>query len=117
MTITEREVGDVTILDINGKITIGEGDEDLEDKIKALSSQAVAWIIVNFKGCPYVDSSGLGATVRGMILVTRLGGKLKLLNIQKQLRDLLTITKLMTVFEVFDDEAEAVRSFQPVTTE
>jgi anti-sigma B factor antagonist len=111
MQIEERVVGDVTILDIKGKMTLGEGDELLKDKINSLVSQGQKKLVLNLEGVPYIDSAGLGEIVRTYTTVSRQGGKLKLLNLTKRIEDLLSITKLLTVFEVFDSEDEAVKSF------
>lgn len=111
MQIEERVVGDVTILDIKGKMTLGEGDELLKDKINSLVSQGHKKLVLNLEGVPYIDSAGLGEIVRTYTTVSRQGGKLKLLNLTKRIEDLLSITKLLTVFEVFDSEDEAVNSF------
>jgi anti-sigma B factor antagonist len=104
MQIEERVVGDVTILDLKGKITLGDGDEVLKDKINSLTLQ-------NLEGVPYIDSAGLGEIVRTYTTVSRQGGQLKLVNLTKRIEDLLSITKLLTVFETFDSEEEALRSF------
>jgi len=111
MQIEERVVGDVTILDIKGKMTLGEGDELLKDKINSLVSQGQKKLVLNLEGVPYIDSAGLGEIVRTYTTVSRQGGKLQLLNLTKRIEDLLSITKLLTVFEVFDSEDEAVKSF------
>ena len=111
MTIDERNVGDVVILDIKGKITLGEGDELLKDKVNSLVNQGRRKILLNLGDVPYVDSAGLGEIVRTYTTVSRQGGSLKLLNLTKRITDLLAITKLLTVFETFDAENEAVKSF------
>ena len=111
MQIEERAVGDVMILDLKGKITLGEGDELLKDKINSLVNQGHRKIILNLAGVPYIDSAGLGEVVRTYTTVSRQGGSLKLLNLTKRITDLLSITKLLTVFETYDSESEAVRSF------
>jgi anti-sigma B factor antagonist len=111
MQISERVVGDVTILDLNGKITLGEGDELLKDKINSLLNQGQRKLILNLEGVPYIDSAGLGEIVRTYTTVSRQGGKLKLLNLTKRIQDLLSITKLLTVFETFEAEDQAVQSF------
>jgi anti-sigma B factor antagonist len=111
MQISERVVGDVTILDLNGKITLGEGDELLKDKINSLLNQGQRKLILNLEGVPYIDSAGLGEIVRTYTTVSRQGGKLKLLNLTKRIQDLLSITKLLTVFETFESEEQAVQSF------
>jgi anti-sigma B factor antagonist len=111
MHIEERVVSDVTILDLTGKITLGEGDELLKDKINSLLNQGHRKILLNLEGVPYIDSAGLGEIVRTYTTVSRQGGKLKLLNLTKRIQDLLSITKLLTVFETFDAEEPAVASF------
>jgi anti-sigma B factor antagonist len=111
MQITERLVGDVMILDLKGKITLGEGDELLKDKVNSIVSQNHRKIVLNLADVPYLDSAGLGEVVRAYTTVSRQGGNLKLLNLTKRITDLLSITKLLTVFETFESENDAVRSF------
>jgi anti-sigma B factor antagonist len=111
MQISERVLGDVMMLDLKGKITLGEGDELLKDKVNSLVNQGHRKIILNLADVPYLDSAGLGEVVRAYTTVSRQGGNLKLLNLTKRITDLLAITKLLTVFETFDSEDEAVRSF------
>jgi anti-sigma B factor antagonist len=111
MQITERALADVMILDLKGKITLGEGDELLKDKVNSLVNQGQRKIVLNLAGVPYLDSAGLGEVVRAYTTVSRQGGSLKLLNLTKRITDLLSITKLLTVFDTFDSEDEAVRSF------
>jgi anti-sigma B factor antagonist len=113
MQIEERIVGDVTILDLKGKMTLGEGDELLKDKINSLIHQGQKNLLLNLEGVPYIDSAGLGEIVRTYTTVSRQGGALKLVNLTKRITDLLSITKLLTVFETFDLEKDAVASFQP----
>src|SRR5437870_11402453 len=110
MTIQERNNGGVVLLDVKGKITLGEGDELLKDKVNSLLNQGRKKIVLNLAEVPYIDSAGLGEIVRTYTTVSRQGGSLKLLNLTKRIADLLSITKLLTVFESFDAEAEAVRS-------
>ena len=111
MQIEERVVDDVTILDLKGKMTLGEGDELLKDKISSLVSQGKKKILLNLEAVPYIDSAGLGEIVRTYTSISRQGGKLKLLNVSKRIQDLLVITKLITIFDSYDGEAEAVKSF------
>jgi anti-sigma B factor antagonist len=111
MQIDERTVGDVVVLDLKGKITLGEGDELLKDKVNSLVNQGHKKIVLNLAAVPYIDSAGLGEVVRTYTTVSRQGGSLKLLNLTKRITDLLSITKLLTVFETFDSENEAIRSF------
>ena len=111
MQIEERNVGDVKVLDLKGKITLGEGDELLKDKVNSLVNQGNKKIVLNLAEVPYIDSAGLGEIVRTYTTVSRQGGSLKLLNLTKRITDLLAITKLLTVFETFDSENDAIRSF------
>lgn|SRR5512147_1746927 len=111
MQIHQRSVGDVTVVDLNGKMTLGEGDELLRDKVNSLIQQGQKKIILNLAEVPYIDSAGLGEVVRTYTTVSRQGGSLKLLNLTKRIQDLLAITKLLTVFETFDNEQDAVKSF------
>ena len=112
MQIEERVVNEVTILDLKGKITLGEGDEALKDKINSLIHQNRKRILLNLEGVPYIDSAGLGEIVRTYTTVSRQGGKLKLLNLTKRIQDLLAITKLLTVFDTYDSEPEAIKSYK-----
>ena len=111
MQIEERVVNNVTILDLKGKITLGEGDEALKDKINSLIQQDRKRILLNLAEVPYIDSAGLGEVVRTYTTVSRQGGQLKLVNLTKRITDLLSITKLLTVFETFDSEPEALKSY------
>jgi anti-sigma B factor antagonist len=111
MDIAERTVSDVTVLDLKGKMTLGEGDELLKDKINSMLASGKKKLVLNLEGVPYIDSAGLGEIVRTYTTVSRQGGSLKLLNLTKRIEDLLSITKLLTVFETFDTEAEAIKSF------
>jgi anti-sigma B factor antagonist len=111
MQIEERQVGEVMILDLKGKITLGEGDEVLKDKINSLILQNKKRILLNLADVPYIDSAGLGEIVRTYTTVSRQGGQLKLVNLTKRITDLLMITKLLTVFETFDVEQDALKSF------
>ena len=111
MKIVEREVEDVNILDLHGKILIGEGDDALREAVTKLDDAGKQKVILNLGDVPYVDSAGLGEIVRCYTTVSRKGGKLKLLNLTKKIEDLLAITKLLTVFETYEDEKEAIGSF------
>src|SRR6187455_161062 len=111
MVIEERVIGDITVLDLKGKMTLGEGDELLKDKINSLIHQGQKKLLLNLEGVPYIDSAGLGEIVRTYTTVSRQGGNLKLVNLTKRITDLLAITKLLTVFETYDTEPDAVRSF------
>jgi len=111
MQIEERPVGEVVVLDLKGRVTLGEGDELLKDKVNSLLNQGQKKIVLNLADVPYIDSAGLGEIVRTYTTVSRQGGNMKLLNLTKRIADLLSITKLLTVFETFDSEHDAVRSF------
>lgn len=111
MEIQERTIQDVVVLDLTGKLTIGEGDELLKERISNLIQQGHRNLLLNLEGVPYVDSAGLGEIVRTYTTVSRQGGKLKLVNLTKRITDLLAITKLLTVFETYESEDEAVKSF------
>jgi anti-sigma B factor antagonist len=112
MQIEERAVGEVVVLDLKGRVTLGDGDELLKDKVNSLVNRGFKKIVLNLAEVPYVDSAGLGEIVRTYTTVSRQGGSLKLLNLTKRISDLLSITKLLTVFETFDSESEAIKSFQ-----
>ena len=112
MQIAERESGAVTVLDLSGRITMGEDGNLLKDKLQSLLHQGKKNILFNLAQVSYVDSAGLGAIVSAYTTVTREGGALKLANVTKKLQDLLSITKLLTVFETFDSEDEALRSYK-----
>lgn len=109
--ITNRQVGDVTVIDASGRITLGEGSSTIRDTIKDLTARGSKKLLLNLGDVTYIDSSGIGELVSGYTSVTNQGGQLKLLHLTKRVQELLQITKLYTVFEVFDDEAAAVRSF------
>jgi anti-sigma B factor antagonist len=116
MTIQERVVGSVMVLDCNGKLVLGDGDALLKDKIHSLVFQGRKQIVLNLGGVSYVDSSGLGALVASSMTAKNNGGEIKLLNLTKRLQDLLSISKLLTVFDSFDSETDVIRSFTQQTT-
>jgi len=107
-----RLVDGVTIVDLSGRITLGEGSSTLRETVRDLVSKGQKSILLNLGDVTYIDSSGIGELVSSFTSVSNQGGRLKLLNLQKKVHDLLQITKLYTVFEVHTDEAAAVRSFQ-----
>ena len=112
MEMTERAVGGVTVLDVSGKVTTADGsDRTLTDKLRSLVQQDRKKLLLNMANVTYVDSAGLGAIVHSYATVKNQGGSLKLLHVTGKLRDLLSITKLLTVFDSYDNEAEAVKSF------
>ena len=110
--LTSRQVGDVTVIDAAGRITLGEGASAFRDAIRSFAAKGDKKLLLNLGEVSYIDSSGIGEMVSGFTTVTNGGGKLKLVGLSKRVKDLLQITKLYTVFEAFDDEAEAVRSFR-----
>jgi anti-sigma B factor antagonist len=112
LNINERQAGDVTVLDMSGKITIGEGSVALRTAIRRLLEEGKKRILLNLAGVSYIDSSGIGELVSSYTAITNAEGQLKLLNLTQKLQDLLTITKLLTVFDVYESEAEALNSFQ-----
>ena len=109
--LTTRQVGDVTVVDVAGRITLGEGSATLRDAMRGMVSKNQKKILLNLGEVSYIDSSGIGELVSGFTTVTNSGGNLKLLNLNKRVKDLLQITKLYTVFDVHEDEAGAIRSF------
>lgn len=112
LNINQRQVGQVTILDLSGRITIGEGSTRFREAIRRLMDQARNYVVLNFAEVNYVDSSGIGELVSAYTSLNNQGGQLKLLNLPRRIRELLRITKLDTVFEIFEDEAAALRSFR-----
>jgi anti-sigma B factor antagonist len=111
LNISERHAGDVTILDMDGKITIGEGSVALRTAIRRLLEEGKKKILLNLAKVNYIDSSGIGELVSSYTAIGKESGQLKLLNLTQKLEDLLTITKLLTVFDVYDSEEEALASF------
>ena len=109
--LSTRQVGDVSVIDVTGRITLGEGSSALRDSLRELVGNNQKKILLNLGDVSYIDSSGIGELVSGFTTVTNAGGQLKLLNLSKRVKDLPQITKLYTVFDVHDDEAAAVRSF------
>ncbi|HEY7546950.1 MAG TPA: STAS domain-containing protein [Blastocatellia bacterium] len=111
LNIQQRQAGDVTIIDLSGKITIGEGSVQLREAVRKALEEDKKKIILNLGDVSYVDSSGIGELVSSYTTTNNNGGQLKLLNLTKKIQDLLMITKLLTVFETFDNEAAAIQSF------
>jgi len=107
-----RKVEGVNVVDLSGRITIGEGTVVLRDTVKTLQQKNEKHILLNLADVSYIDSSGIGELVSSFTTFGSQGGKLKLLSLTKKVHDLLSITKLLTVFEVFDDEAKAIQSFR-----
>jgi anti-sigma B factor antagonist len=111
MKATTRQVDSVSVVDLSGRITLGEGCSQLRELIRDLLAKGHKNILLNLGEVTYIDSSGIGELVSGFTAVSNQGGHLKLLNLTKKVQDLLQITKLLTVFDVHDDEAKAIASF------
>jgi anti-sigma B factor antagonist len=111
LNITERQNELITILDLQGKIRLGEGSADLHEALRGLTERGVRQILLNLAGVSHIDSSGLGELVSGYTTIHRAGGKLKLFHVSGRIHELMTMTKLLTVFDVYDNESEAVESF------
>jgi anti-sigma B factor antagonist len=111
MKVTTRQVDGITILDLSGRITLGEGSVQLRDAVRDLLAKGSKLILLNLADVNYIDSSGIGELVSAYTTVRNQGGELKLLNLTKKVHDLLQITKLYTVFDVKDDEASAIASY------
>jgi|SRR3954453_7453947 anti-sigma B factor antagonist len=112
LNIKERQGGDITVLDMDGRITIGEGSVALRSAIRRLLEEGKHKILLNLAGVGYIDSSGIGELVSSYTAINKEAGQLKLLNLTEKLRDLLAITKLLTVFDVYESESEALNSFK-----
>ena len=112
LEVTERQAGDVTILDLSGAVRMGEGSVDLRNAIRGLVEQGKKKILLNLGGVKNVDSSGIGELIANFTTVRREGGQLKLLNLTEKIQNLLVITKLLTVFDAYDNEADALNSFE-----
>jgi anti-sigma B factor antagonist len=111
LDIKERQAGDVTVLDLSGAIRIGEGAIALRNAIRQLADAGKNKILLNLGNVNYMDSSGIGELIANYTTVTRAGGQMKLLNLTDKIHNLLVITKLLTVFDVYDSEADALNSF------
>jgi anti-sigma B factor antagonist len=112
MKVSTRQVDGITILDLSGRITLGEGSVQLRDGVRDLLSKGSKHILLNLGDVNYIDSSGIGELVSAYTTVRNQGGELKLLNLTKKVHDLLQITKLYTVFDIKDDEASAIAAFK-----
>jgi len=111
LDVKERQAGDVTILDLRGEVRIGEGSIALRDAIRQLADAGKKKLLLNLAGVSYIDSSGIGELIANYTTVSRQGGQLKLLKLTDRVQNLLVITKLLTVFDAYEDEAEALKSF------
>lgn len=114
MTLQERQVGDVTVVDIHGRIAVQDGASALRDTLEQLVRQNRTNIVLNFADTPYIDSTALGEMIRAYTTLKRRGGALKLVNLTRAIHDLLQVTNLLTIFDTFAGEQDAVRSFSSV---
>jgi len=112
LTIASREVDGVTVLDLNGRITLGEGSVQLREAVRDLISKGSKNILLNMSDVNYIDSSGLGELVSAFTTAKNQGAAVKLLSLTKKVKDVLQLTKLYTVFDIYDDEASAIASFK-----
>jgi anti-sigma B factor antagonist len=112
LELSERQAGDVTILDLTGSVRMGEGAVSLRNSIRGLNDDGKKKILLNLAGVKNIDSSGIGELIANYTTIRREGGQLKLLNLTEKIQNLLVITKLLTVFDSYDNEAEALSSFQ-----
>ena len=112
LDVKERQAGDVTILDMSGAVRMGEGSIALRDAVRTLVDSGKKKVLLNLGGVKYIDSSGIGELIANYTTLTRQGGQLKLLNLTDKIQNLLVITKLLTVFDTYNNEAEALSSFK-----
>jgi len=112
LDLKERQAGDVTILDLTGEVRIGDSSVALRESVRNLADQGKKKLLLNLAGVKYIDSSGIGELIANYTTVSRQGGQLKLLNLTDRIQNLLVITKLLTVFDSYDNEAEALKSFE-----
>lgn len=112
LDVSERQAGDVTILDLTGEVRLGDSSVALRDSTRKLADGGKKKILLNLADVKYIDSTGIGELIASYTTVTRQGGQLKLLNLTDRIQNLLVITKLLTVFDSYDNEAEALKSFQ-----
>jgi len=112
LDVNERQAGDVTILDLTGEVRLGDSSVALRDSVRKLADGGKNKVLLNLAGVKYMDSSGIGELIANYTTISRQGGQLKLLNLTDRIQNLLVITKLLTVFDSYDNEAEALKSFQ-----
>ena len=112
LDVKERQAGDVTILDLSGEVRIGDSSVALRESVRNLVDQGKKKLLLNLAGVKYIDSSGIGELIANYTTMSRQGGQLKLLNLTDKIQNLLVITKLLTVFDSYDNEAEALKSFE-----
>jgi len=111
MKIATRQLDGITVLDLGGRITLGEGSVQLREAVRDLLAKGQKKIVLNLGDVSYMDSSGMGELVTAYTSAKNQGGELKLVNLTKKIEDLMQITKLATVFDIYDDEAKAIASF------
>jgi len=111
LTLNDRAAGEITVIDVSGRITIDDGADAFRDRVRALVRDGRVRLVLNFKDSSYIDSTALGEIVRAYTSATRKGGTVKLLNVPPRVHELLVVTRLLSVFDLFDDETEALRSF------
>lgn len=111
LNIAERQNDLITILDLEGNIRLGEGSSELHERLRLLAEKKAKKILLNMAGVSHIDSSGLGELVSGYTTIHKAGGELKLFQLSSRVHELMTMTKLLTVFDVYDNEAEAISSF------
>ena len=107
-----RQVGDVTVVDVAGRVTLGEGSSSLGDALRGVAGKGSKKVIVNFAEVSYIDSSAIGELISGYSTLSKVGGQLKLMGLNKRVKDLLLITKNYTIFDIHDNEAGALGSFK-----
>jgi len=112
MKIEKRKIGNVTVFDLKGKILFGDGIDELRQSINAAIKDNEKQLVLNFAEVPYLDSTGLGEVVRSYTTLKKVGGAVKIANLSNKVKDLMMVTKLITVFETFENENEAVKSFK-----
>lgn len=117
VTLNQRDVGTVTVIDVKGRIAVQEGAAAFSETLQGLARRGRQHVLVNLCDTPYIDSTALGEMIRAYTTLARKGGAFKLLNPTRHVRELLTLTNLSTVFEMFDSETDAVASFKPRTSE
>ena len=112
LDVNERQAGDVTILDLTGEVRLGDSSVALRDSVRKLADVGKTKVLLNLAGVKYIGSSGIGELIANYTTISRQGGQLKLLNLTDRIQNLLVITKLLTVFDSYDNEAEALKSFE-----
>ncbi len=117
LKIKERRISDVLILDITGKLRLGEGSAEFHTAIRSLAEGGEKKILVNLADVSYIDSSGIGELIAGYIALKKKDGELKLLHLTTRVRELMLMTKLLTVFDAYENESEAIKSFESSPSE